>query len=182
MPDELIEMIQALRRRGRTMGNTPSVKLTELEHRKIVAALERAAEVAGQGCEFCGAMVDDYGEERDGGREPHANWWACGRCWNTGAGETSAAIGHLSELLERAGRLWTCGRGHIVELELGTPPYEASCPVCAALERIPELEDLIRRQAVDRGALRAALAAVPAPGPTRLEALQRYAPAEEGGR
>jgi hypothetical protein len=76
----------------------------------ILAVLERAEEVAGQGCEFCDAMVDDPGEERDGGREPHAHWWACGRCWNAGAQEMSAIIGHLSELLD------------------------------AALERVPELE------------------------------------------
>jgi hypothetical protein len=68
----------------------------------ILAVLKRAEEVAGQSCEFCDAMVDDLGEERDGGREPHAHWWACGRCWNAGAEETSAAIGHLSDLLDRA--------------------------------------------------------------------------------
>lgn len=68
----------------------------------ILTALERAEEVAGQGCEFCDAMVDDLGEERDGGREPHAHWWACGRCWNESAGETSTVIGHLSDLRDAA--------------------------------------------------------------------------------
>jgi hypothetical protein len=70
--------------------------------RAILEALERADDVADQGCEFCGAMVDDWGEERDGGREPHASWWACGRCWNASAERTSTIIGHLSDLLDRA--------------------------------------------------------------------------------
>jgi hypothetical protein len=63
---------------------------------------ERAEEVADQGCEFCDALIDDYGEEHDGRREPHANWWVCGRCWNTSAGETSTTIGHLSDLLDQS--------------------------------------------------------------------------------
>lgn len=68
----------------------------------IADALERAAEVAGQGCEFCEHAVDDLGEERNGGRESHAHWWACGRCWNESAQRTSMAIGHFSDLLDRA--------------------------------------------------------------------------------
>jgi hypothetical protein len=68
----------------------------------ILAALERAEEVADQSCEFCDNAVDDLGEERDGGREPHAHWWKCGECSNRDAIETSTIIGHLSDLLDRA--------------------------------------------------------------------------------
>ena len=68
----------------------------------VLAALERAAEVAEQGCNFCSAMVDDLGEDRDGGREAYAHWWACGECWNRSARETSTTIRHLSDLLDAA--------------------------------------------------------------------------------
>jgi hypothetical protein len=49
--------------------------------------------------------------------------------------------------LERAKRLWVCGRGHVVEIEAGTPPYDMpSCPICTALERAERVEALLREQ------------------------------------
>ena len=71
----------------------------------IIAALERAVEVAGQGCEFCDAMVDDMREVEEcshiKGQAP-AHAWVCLACWNASAQETSTIIGHFSDLLDRA--------------------------------------------------------------------------------
>lgn len=64
----------------------------------VADALERAEEVADQGCEFCDAQVTDQGPEG----EPHGHWWKCGECANRDATESSTVIGHLSDLLERA--------------------------------------------------------------------------------
>lgn len=65
---------------------------------EIVVALERADEVADQGCEFCEAMVTDRGPED----EAHGHWWGCGECWNKSAVEAGTIIAHLSDLLDNA--------------------------------------------------------------------------------
>jgi len=64
----------------------------------LIAALERAEEVADQGCEFCDHMVTDQGPEG----EAHGHWWQCGECSNKRAHETSTIIWHLSDLLRLA--------------------------------------------------------------------------------
>ena len=49
--------------------------------RHAIAALERAEEVADQGCEFCDAKVTDQ-LETDEGTSPHAHGWVCLECRN----------------------------------------------------------------------------------------------------
>lgn len=112
---EALRRLIDMARRGCAPYRPHDVVLDGERAERILAALERAEEVADQGCEFCENAVDDLGEERDGGREPHAHWWACGRCWNASTEETSTVIGHLCDLLDRA------------------------------LERIPELERRLER-------------------------------------
>jgi hypothetical protein len=56
-------------------------------------------------------------------------------------GQVRSQLPAILAELERAGRLWRCGGGHIIEIEPSTPPYDmGTCPICAALERVPELE------------------------------------------
>jgi hypothetical protein len=76
----------------------PKVSLEVDELRIVIAALERADEVADQGCEYCDAMVTDMSEVG----EPHGHWWKCGECANKDAIKTSTIIGHLSDLLDAA--------------------------------------------------------------------------------
>lgn len=147
-----------------------------------LAALERAEEVADQGCEFCENAVDDLGEERDGGREPHAHWWACGVCWNKSAVETSTAIGHFSDLLDRAleripelerqvanleadlhsqdADYWR-ERAKRVDAEARLDPGRKSCPIHGALAAAPGVEAAMDKQQRSAGAfLRDAMSGV----------------------
>jgi hypothetical protein len=71
--------------------------LLERDWPTVRAVLERAEEVADQGCEFCDSSVTDSMETG----EPHAHWWGCGECWNKGAIRTSTEIQRLKAALRR---------------------------------------------------------------------------------
>ena len=101
----------------------------------VLVALERADEIADQGCEFCEATVTDHGEDGMGRREPYGHWWACGKCWNESAAQTSMATGHLSDLLGAA----------LDEREaLRRENYEVHDKLVDTAERLERLEAALR--------------------------------------